>query len=67
MIRQALQAGGHDNVSVGIFRAVVPAAVVPAEATSRAAHDTRRIPAMGGDIDESAANISTRILSAFKN
>ena len=62
LIRQALRAGGHDNVSVGIFRAVAPA-----EATSRAAHDTRRIPAMGGDMDESAADVSTRILSAFKN
>lgn len=61
LIRQALRAGGHDNVSVGIFRAIAPA-----EATSRAAHDTRRIPAMG-DMDESAADISTRILSVFKN
>ena len=61
LIRQALQAGGHDNVSVGIFRAIAPS-----EPASRAAHDTRRIPAMV-DADEGAADRSTRQLSAFEN
>jgi serine/threonine protein phosphatase PrpC len=61
LIRQALQAGGHDNVSVGIFRAIAPP-----EPTSRAARDTRRIPAMV-DADEGAADRSTRQLSAFES
>ena len=64
LIRQALQAGGHDNVSVGIFRAVAPKA--SSEPASRAAHDTRRIPAMV-DADQGAADRSTRQLSAFEN
>ena len=62
LIRHALQAGGHDNVSVGIFRAIAPP-----EPTSRAARDTRRIPAMGADADGGSADRSTRQISAFES
>ena len=62
LIRHALQAGGHDNVSVGIFRAIAPS-----EPTGRAARDTRRIPAMGTDADGGSADRSTRQISAFES
>ncbi len=54
LVRRALDAGGHDNVSVGVFRAF-------AAATDAAApdNDTRRIPAM----DTARA---TRQLPAFE-
>src|SRR3954452_3232237 len=62
LIRYALQAGGHDNVSVGIFRAIAPS-----EPTGRAARDTRRIPAMRSDADEGSADPFTRQISAFES
>jgi protein phosphatase len=62
LIRQALQAGGHDNVSVGIFRAMAPP-----EPSSRAARDTRRIPAMEDGADGGSADRSTRQISAFES
>ena len=62
LIRHALQAGGHDNVSVGIFRAIAPP-----HPTSRAARDTRRIPAMQADADGGSADRSTRQISAFES
>ena len=62
LIRLALQAGGHDNVSVGIFRAMVPP-----DPASRAARDTRRIPAMGADADGGSADRTTRQISAFES
>jgi protein phosphatase len=61
LIRHALQAGGHDNVSVGIFRAITPP-----EPSGRAARDTRRIPAMAG-ADGGSADRSTRQISAFES
>jgi PPM family protein phosphatase len=63
LVQRALQAGGHDNVSVGVFRVIAPAAE-PASAGDR---DTRRIPAMspaeegGGSTDR-----ATRQLPAFE-
>jgi serine/threonine protein phosphatase PrpC len=62
LIRQALQAGGHDNVSVGIFRAIKPP-----EPSSRTARDTRRIPAMPAGADAGSADRSTRQISAFES
>jgi len=62
LIRHALQAGGHDNVSVGVFRAIAPPGP-----NSRAARDTRRIPAMAADADGGSADRTTRQLSAFEN
>jgi protein phosphatase len=61
LIRRALQAGGHDNVSVGIFRAIPPP-----EPTGRDARNTRRIPAMAAE-DRGSADRSTRQLSAFES
>jgi len=54
LVRRALSAGGHDNVSVGVFRTF--AATADAAASD---NDTRRIPAMD-------AARSTRQLPAFE-
>jgi PPM family protein phosphatase len=60
LVQQALQAGGHDNVSVGVFRAI--AAAEPANVKER---DTRRIPAWTSDAGGSADR-TTRQLPAFE-
>jgi protein phosphatase len=59
LIRRALQAGGHDNVSVGVMRAFVAA-----DAGGSADRSTRRIPAFR---DEGAdPHRATRQLPAFE-
>ena len=59
LVRRALQAGGHDNVSVGVMRAFIAD-----DADGRADHNTRRIPAFR---DEGAdAQRATRQLPAFE-
>jgi len=60
LVQRALQAGGHDNVSVGVFRALAAAAET-ADARDR---ETRRIPALNPE-DGSAAR-ATRQLPAFE-
>jgi serine/threonine protein phosphatase PrpC len=55
LVRHALAAGGHDNVSVGVFRAF---AATPESAANDG--DTRRIPAMN------AADQTTRQMPAFE-
>jgi protein phosphatase len=64
LIQRALQAGGHDNVSVGVFRALA----VPAKPSSARDRDTRRIPALNSATDAgSSADRTTRQLPAFEN
>jgi serine/threonine protein phosphatase PrpC len=60
LLQRALQAGGHDNVSVGVFRAIASAP----ERTS--VTDTRRIPAMNSPDGGGSAERATRQLSAFE-
>jgi PPM family protein phosphatase len=62
LIKHALQAGGHDNVSVGVFRAMTPSG-----SANRTVRDTRRIPAMDADADRAADSRATRQLSAFES
>jgi len=56
LIRRALHAGGHDNVSVGVMRAFI------ADDAGRADRDTRRIPAF----PDEGAHRATRQLPAFE-
>jgi serine/threonine protein phosphatase PrpC len=63
LVQRALQAGGHDNVSVGVFRVFAPAA----ELVSARDRDTRRIPAMSPAEDGGgSADRATRQLPAFE-
>ena len=56
LVRRALQAGGHDNVSVGVMRAFIT------DDAGRADRDTRRIPAF----PDEGAHRATRQLPAFE-
>ena len=56
LVRRALHAGGHDNVSVGVMRAFI------ADDAGRADRDTRRIPAF----PDEGAHRATRQLPAFE-
>jgi len=56
LIRRALHAGGHDNVSVGVMRAFIT------DDAGRADRDTRRIPAF----PDEGAHRATRQLPAFE-
>jgi protein phosphatase len=59
LIRRALQAGGHDNVSVGVMRALVAD-----DAPGSADRSTRRIPAFRDE--DAQAHRATRQLPAFE-
>ena len=62
LIQRALEAGGHDNISVGVFR-VIEATLEP---VSRQGKDTRRMPAFGADtVTNDDIDGATRRLSAI--
>jgi PPM family protein phosphatase len=62
LIQKALDAGGHDNISVGVFR-VIEATLEPA---SRQGKETRRMPAFGaGTVTNDDIDGATRRLSAI--
>jgi PPM family protein phosphatase len=64
LIQTALKAGGHDNVSVGVFRVIgVPGLGVPdLGADDPQGRTTRRIPIAGNEL----ASQSTRQISTFE-